>query len=187
MPSNTNYDTALKKVQYTKDHFDKYKRDLKSAFRLHPDKLDTVMLSGTMNPVVKRTLEDKYKSIRNSDGTARLLTDDQVNARIAEDLVEFKKEVAAAIILTIPDETLAQTLEDKAGDDGHKMFKELESRHSNSGNATRLETIDSELDDHCAAGLTSLTLDAFTKFCDRFENLNVKLSGTGDHRSNAKY
>ena len=123
MPSNTNYDTALKKVQYTKDHFDKYKRDLKSAFRLHPDKLDTVMLSGTMNPVVKRTLEDKYKSIRNSDGTARLLTDDQVNARIAEDLVEFKKEVAAAIILTIPDETLAQTLEDKAGDDGHKMFK----------------------------------------------------------------
>ena len=107
MPSNTNYDTALKKVQYTKDHFDKYKRDLKAAFRLHADKLDTVMLSGTMNPVVKRTLWDKYTAIRKDDGAARLLTDDQVDARIAEDLDEFKKEVAAAIILTIPDETLA--------------------------------------------------------------------------------
>ena len=97
MPTDSAYDKALRTVQYNKKDFDGYVTKLKAALRLHPNKLDSVMLKGELNALTKQQLEDSLKLIVNKDG-GRVYTPGDVTARVTGLLNECKAVVAAATL-----------------------------------------------------------------------------------------
>ena len=138
MTNNDKYVNALSKVQYDKKNFDTYTTKFKAALRMHPNKLDNVMLKGELNVLLKRQLVDSLEKNLKSDGT-RVYTAAEVDARVAELLAECKAEVASAIILTIieVDPGLAHSLEDKHDGKGDAMWAALAKKHTHAGNDTR--------------------------------------------------
>ena len=106
MATNKNNDTtALSKVRYDKNNFEGYVTDMKAALRLHPDKLDTVMTKGSLNPLISRRHRDKYEAILDKDGN-RKYSDTDIEERLNEIRTEGKAEVAAqkavALRLVLP-------------------------------------------------------------------------------------
>ena len=144
------------------------------------------MTEGKLNQMLQQTFEDKLKAVVDKD-SKRVHDDAEVAARVATLLKECKAEVAASILLTIPDSTYKTQLADRFAEDGHKMFAAMRKKHTHEGNETRTDTISDTLGAHIAEGPEALTLGKYAAWCDTFEELNKKLAGTEEHYSDAQY
>ena len=125
----TKHETALTKVKYNKNEFETYALNLKAALRLHTNKLDTVMTKGTLNALIKQQYEDKLTNMTDKDGNP-IYDRAEIDSRIDTLLAEAKSDVAATILLTLPDGTYKTRLERKHADDGAAMYAEMLKDHT---------------------------------------------------------
>ena len=93
MTNNDKYVNALSKVQYDKKNFDTYTTKFKAALRMHPNKLDNVMLKGELNALLKRQLVDSLEKNLKSDGS-RVYTAADVTTRVADALEAHERPQA---------------------------------------------------------------------------------------------
>ena len=182
----TKYDAARSKVQYSKKEFPQYELNLKAALRLHSNKLDTVMTDGKLNALLQQNYEDKLIQTVNKNGD-RIYDDAAVATRALTLLEECKAEVAAEILLTLPDGLYKDRLDRDHGRDGNAMYKAMRKYHTHESNETRIETVADDMATHLTDGLVALTCDKFSAWCDKLEDYNLKLKGTEEALSEAQY
>ena len=128
--SPTNDNVMAKKYSHkNKEEWDEFKEDLCSILHLKKNKLDVVMVKGSLHSsIIRRETKDSGIDVTAGDPTAQADARQKLQDHLELILAECDEEVYHIIHLNISDSTLKQTIAREYGKDkyGHKAFIHIE-------------------------------------------------------------
>ena len=170
------------------EEFEAFSTDFLAALGAHPDKLDHVVLHGTMAPIKRAELRDRLMSLTKPNpaaatttgapATVPRYTDADIDTRIAEESAALNRTAFANLILCIGSAALKKRLNREAPHDAHEAFKKVAADFD----TTDHETQDTRLANFRRArtrivneGISRLNRQSVASFCEKLDEANEML------------
>ena len=172
MSETNTYLTSKKPYMHaSKEEFDDFFLDLSAKMNNHPHKLDSIMTKYSLHRACTRKEMEYLKKLGVTERA-------EIAAHLTEVKEDYNEEVFNTLILNISNTSLKRKLHRDYNKDGHKAYMHIAERWDVTVNDSRPASIAQERKEHVEAGLTKITLDAFTAFVDKLTTYNTQLAST---------